>query len=91
MLLFALIYLRFLFHLPAQVRYLTVAAGCTYVAGALGMEVPGAYVRGGYGSDTIAYAVLTTIEETLEMFGAVLFLYAMAVYAERDHGQDRPR
>ena len=90
-LLFALAYLRFLFHLPARVRYLTLAAGCTYVAGALGMEVPGAYVRAVHGSDTIAYAVLTTIEETLEMLGAVVFLYAMAAYAERDRGQDRPR
>ena len=45
-LLFALVYLRFLIHLPARVMFLTVAAGCTYVAGALGMELPGAYVRG---------------------------------------------
>ena len=90
-LLFALVYLPFLFHLPTRVRLLTVAAGCTYVAGALGMEVPGAYVRAVNGADSIAYAVLTTIEETLEMLGAVVFLYAMAAYAERDRGQDRPR
>jgi hypothetical protein len=82
---------RFLFHLPARVRYLTVAAGCTYVVGALGMEVPGAYVRAVYGADTIAYAVMTTIEETLEMLGAVVFLYAMAVYAALHHGRGRPR
>jgi hypothetical protein len=85
-LLFALVYLRFLLHLPARIRLLTVAAGCTYVAGALGMEVPGAYVRAVHGSDTFVYAVMTTIEESLEMLGAVLFLYAMAVYAERKHG-----
>ena len=89
-LLFALAYTRFLFHLPARVRYLMVAAGCTYVAGALGMEVPGAYVRGVYGSDTMAYAVITTIEETLEMLGAVIFLYAVAAYAERHHAEQRP-
>jgi hypothetical protein len=86
-LLFALAYLRFLIQLPARVKYLTLAAGCTYVAGALGMEVPGAYVRGEYGADTFAYAVMTTVEETMEMLGAVIFLYAMAVYAERDPAQ----
>ena len=90
-LLFALFYLRFLFHLPPRVRYLTLAAGCIYVAGAIGMEVPGAYVRAEYGSDTIAYAVMTTIEESMEMLGAVVFLYAMALYAERAHGQMPPR
>ncbi len=83
---FGLVYLRFLLHLPARIRFLTVAAGCTYVAGALGMEVPGAYVRAVHGADTLTYAVLTTIEESLEMLGAVLFLYAMAAYAERDRG-----
>ena len=59
--------------------------------GAIGMEVPGAYVRAEYGSDTIAYAVMTTIEESMEMLGAVVFLYAMALYAERAHGQVPPR
>ena len=87
-LLFALVYLRFLIHLPARVMFLTVAAGCTYVAGALGMELPGAYVRGTRGSESFTYAVMTTIEEALEMLGAVVFLYAMAVYAERYPAQD---
>ena len=90
-LLFAWIYLRFLLHLPARVKYLTVAAGCMYVGGALGMEVPGAFVRAEYGADTLPYSVMTTIEEALEMLGAVTFLYAMAAYAERNHWYSRPR
>jgi hypothetical protein len=55
------------------------------------MEVSGAYVRAEYGSDTIACAVMTTIEESMEMLGAVVFLYAMALYAERAPDQVPPR
>ena len=68
-----------------------MAAGCTCVAGTLGMEVPGAYVRAVHGADSIAYPVLTTIEETLEMLGAVVFLYAMAAHTERGRGVTFPR
>ena len=88
---FALIYLSFLFHLPARVQVPDVSRWLHLRRRHPRHGVPGAYVRAVHGADSIAYPVLTTIEETLEMFGAVLFLYAMAVYAERDHGQDRPR
>lgn len=78
--LFALIYLRFLAHLPPQIRYQFCLAGLCYISGALGVEMVSAYVSDLYSSDSLAYLICFHIEEALEMAGASLFLYALLGY-----------
>lgn len=79
---FALAYVRFLTRLPPKTARLFVLAGSTYVAGAVGLEMVG----GWYLSAQVdqhrdgIFIVLQTIEEGLEMFGIVVFLYALAEY-----------
>lgn len=75
-------YLRFFLNLPARTRSLFLVAALLYVGGAFGVELLGGYYVDTYGPDHIAYAGITTVEEGMEMLGAVLFLYALADYRE---------
>lgn len=78
---FALSYLRFLFHLPRKVAVLFAVAGATYVLGALGMEmISGNYYGTHNRPQDQIYALLTTIEEVLEMVGVAILIHALASY-----------
>ncbi|WP_346623448.1 hypothetical protein [Blastococcus montanus] len=78
---FAIAYLRFLRALPAKVGGLMVLAGALYVGGAMGMEIVGSWVADARGTLSPAYSVVTTVEEMLEMLGVIVFLHAVATYA----------
>lgn len=70
------IFLRFWLRLPSKTRFRFALAGILYVGGAVGMEmVNGAYFEI-YGRD-LAYIGLTTVEESLEIAGLVLFNWAL--------------
>ena len=79
------LFLWFLAGLPARTRLLLLAAAAVYVGGAVGMELLTdllVHDRGGVRALTrvenlIRIAVLPHVEELLEMFGIVLFLYAL--------------
>lgn len=76
----AVVYWRFVFDLPAQTRNRFILAGIIYVAGAVGMELPGGYYADLYGRG-LATSMLATVEEFLEMMGVVIFLHALMTYA----------
>jgi hypothetical protein len=78
-----LAYLRFLARLPASTRWLFVLAGFLYVGGAVGMEMVGGYVfetfqenRAEGDKNMVPYMIVMTLEESLEIGGALLFLHA---------------
>jgi hypothetical protein len=77
-----LIYLPFVWRLPARTRWLVVAAGTVYVGGALGFELIAAKAAydalGGLPDRTF---VLVVVQHYLEMLGVALFAYALADYA----------
>ncbi len=73
------VYLRFVIHLPATVRTRVIVAGMLYVGGALGMEMVGAYYASTIGASTVRYALSALIEETMEMLGVVVFIYALLI------------
>lgn len=78
---FAVAYLQFLFDLPAQTRQLFVAAGTLYILGALGGDLLELIVGMNFSSIWSPPAiVIGTIEEFLEMTGAILLLYALMRY-----------
>jgi hypothetical protein len=77
---FGLVYRRFLFNLPVTIRRLFVGAGALYVLGSIGMEMVGGFVADLRGEHNLPYITLTTVEEFLEMFGAIVFLYALIRY-----------
>jgi hypothetical protein len=78
--LFGVIYWRFLFHLPPRTRNLFVLAALLYVGGALIVEGISAnrwYLDGG---QSFEYLAIATIEECFEMLGAVVFIYTLLTY-----------
>jgi hypothetical protein len=77
---FGLVYTRFLFNLPVTIRRLFVAAGALYVSGSLGLEMIGGLVSDLRGEGNLLYSALVTAEDFLEMSGATIFLYALIRY-----------
>ncbi len=75
--LFGLSYLRFLFHLPRRTAKLLIAAGATFVGGALGLELFGGALAEAEGLMSFRYTLMMTAEEMLEMGGVVVLVYAL--------------
>lgn len=79
-LLLALFFFKFWLNLPAKTRFAFLIAAVLYLGGAIGVEL----IDGGYaemhGTDNLVYIILTTIEESLEMFGLVYFIWALLGY-----------
>ncbi|MEG4530881.1 hypothetical protein [Microcoleus sp. D2_18a_D3] len=73
-------YSKFLFHLPVSTKKLFVAATALYIGGAMGMEMPGGYLASTTGAENVSYVIVTTIEESLEMLGIVVFIHALISY-----------
>lgn len=77
-LLFVLLYSRFLLNLPRRTAVQFVVAGAIFVIGALGFEMLGGLFHG----VTIIYRGLTAVEETLENIGAGIFIITLLKYAK---------
>lgn len=75
-----LIYFRFLFSLPMRIRYLIIFAGILFVGGALGFELIGGYWTEIYGQENVAYTLITTCEQSLQMAGILVLIYALMSY-----------
>ena len=78
----AVAYLRFLFHLPVKTRNLFVISAVLFVAGALGMEMYNARYDYLHGFDNLHYWTMTGFEEFLEKLGVVVFIYTLLDYME---------
>jgi hypothetical protein len=87
----AVFYLRFLAALPRRTRVRFLVAGAIYIAGAVGFEALDGWYSGLYGPRNVTFVTLLTIEETLEMVGASLFLYALLRTVEEQFGEIRIR
>lgn len=73
-------FLKFLLHLPPQTRWLFLTAGALFVGGAVGVELfEGRHVAL-HGAENLTFAAYVLVEETLEMSGIVLFIYALLRY-----------
>lgn len=81
---FLIVYARFTWRLPERTRRLFVAAGVLYIAGAVGMELVGSKITDDLGTDTVAYAAASTMEEVFELSGIVLFSYALLSHLQRE-------
>ncbi|HYF40627.1 MAG TPA: hypothetical protein VD930_13115 [Gemmatimonadales bacterium] len=77
---FVLSYLRFLARLPERTRGLLLVAGAVYVGGSLGVESISGWQAAKHGEHDPVYHAIITLEETCEMTGIVLFIYALLDY-----------
>jgi hypothetical protein len=76
-------YIRFLVDLEPRTRWLFMAAGAIYVGGAIGFELPLGWWVSRYGQDGLGYGLIDWAEESLEIAGASLFLYALLRHLAR--------
>ena len=77
---FALSYLKFLFHLPPKTRIAVALAGLLFVGGAVGTElILGAWTDA-HGESNFTWAAIGAVQESMEMMGSSLFLVAMLRY-----------
>jgi len=79
-LVFGLLYLDFVLHLPMKTRLQVVAAGLIYVSATLGLESLEGRHAELFGKHNWTFVTLTTIEEFMEMSGVILFIYALMSY-----------
>ncbi|MBV1848720.1 hypothetical protein [Catellatospora tritici] len=81
-------YVRFLLALPGRVRVLVLVGAVLFLSGAAGMEVVGAFsgrenIGFTPGWASMRYVLSASFEELLEMTGAALFVYAIALYLQQ--------
>jgi hypothetical protein len=72
------LYLKFVLRQPERTRRLIIAAGCVFLAGALGFELIGGWYLSRHDEiENLRYLLLVAAEEFLEMSGLVLLIYAL--------------
>ncbi|AFZ01875.1 hypothetical protein [Calothrix sp. PCC 6303] len=76
-LIFLLIFLKFIINLPPKTRKSFVIAGTTYIAGTIGCELIGGYISDVYTEQSIFYVFAFSLEEFLEMLGVTIFIYGL--------------
>lgn len=81
--LLALLYLRFLYRLPAPTRSGLVLAAGLFLAGAVGLEMVGGQLYEELGGvPDLLYSAVVTLEELLEMSGVLVFIHTLLRYLE---------
>lgn len=75
-----LLYVRFVHRLPTQTRFWLVVSAFVYLGGALIVEGISANQWSMDGGMSMRYLSIATIEETMEMLGAVFFIYTWLDY-----------
>lgn len=76
-----LYFLGLLRSLPSPYRLLFVGAGLLFVGGAVGVEMLGGNYAEVHGTRNLPYTMYQTVEETCEISGVLLFIYALLGYA----------
>lgn len=78
------ILLPFLKRQPARTRWEFVAAGVVYLGGAAGVELVTSQFFDESNKRQFLYALITPIEEGMEMFGAVIMIHTLLRLMERE-------
>lgn len=81
--LFSLIYLKFVLSLPKKTRLLFILSAATFMGGAVGVEMICGKIVTLQGENSLIYALMTTVEETLEMVGIAVFIYTLTDYLKK--------
>lgn len=89
-LLVGLVLAPFVVRLERPVNLLVLLAGAIFVTGALGMELAEGAIAADLAPEdrgTSTYIALYTIEETLELLGVTIFIYALLRQLQRGRGE----
>ena len=84
--LFVIGYWRFFQQVPRKFRnWLFISLGL-YLAGALGLELLGGWYADQYSQNDLFYNVITTVEESLELIGAIFLIHTFLTYIKDTWG-----
>ena len=86
LIIFIVIYWKFVLHLPKRTALLFILSGTLYLIGAIVFDMLGGREAELNGYDAVIYTILYTIEEFLEMIAIVILLYALLLYIEKQFG-----
>ena len=75
-----LFYFRFIFNLPSRTKNLFILSGVLFIGGTIGFEIIGWLYKSFYFEKGFAVVIIGTLEETLEMLGTSVFIYALLKY-----------
>jgi hypothetical protein len=78
----AILYWPFMRRIDPKTRNRLIVAGAVYISGAVIMELPLGWWTDHAGPDTMGYALIDWLEETMEMIGASLALLALLRHRE---------
>lgn len=86
-----LFFLRFLLQLPARTRLAFVVAAFFFVGGAVGIELLEGRFDEVHGDRNLVSGLMATVQETGEMAGVIIFIWALLRYLGDRHGDLRLR
>ncbi len=78
--LFAVAYLMFFLHLETRFKLLFFFSLAIYIGGVIGGEMVSGYYAANLGLKNYTYAVVASLEESVEMFGCALIIYSLLEY-----------
>jgi len=84
--LMTLVYAAFFYRLEGKTRKLILISLAVYFAGVIGGEMLSGRVASEIGQRNFTYAVIASLEESVEMTGAALLIYTLLDYIERAYG-----
>lgn len=87
----ALFFLRFLLRLPVKTRSTFLVAATLFIGGAVGFELIGGRYTELHGQENLTYVMMATVEESLEMAGIIVFIYALLEYIAGQYKEVRFR
>jgi len=79
-LIFAIVYIPFLMHLPPRTGRRILLSGAIFIAGTIGLELIGQHYAITHGKENAIYGSLATAEECLEMISIAIFIYTLLDY-----------
>lgn len=86
--LFGLMYVRFLIHLPPITRYGFILAAALYTGGALFIEsLSASYLYDQNNVIDFTYLAIATLEEMFEMFGVTTFISVLLAYMDKEQAR----
>lgn len=78
--LFGLIFLMFFLHLDKKFKILFFLSLAVYIGGVIGGEMVSGYFAANLGQKNFTYAVVASLEESVEMIGCSLIIYSLLEY-----------
>ncbi|WP_146214728.1 hypothetical protein [Azospirillum thermophilum] len=74
------LYIPFIRGFPGRARVYLIASAVVFLSGAIGLEMVGGMIEEANGVHNLTYRLASTVEETMEGFGLILYLHAVLLY-----------